>query len=155
MCRELCRSVVPFLSSFSMFTHSLYCPQACWRLPSFPAYLMTPVSFVSASTSNLPAEVLSRPAFVSSLVVQYLASLFAKREPILGVRRLAIIGARQGQAMGLLPLHDSCFALAYPYPTFHTLPLSLLKAVYTMAPVSRDHRLPFSRMGIIGRSDGK
>jgi len=85
--------------------------------------------------------------------------LFMKREPIIGVFVLAakaslVSGARRGQAIGLLPLHDSCFALAYPYPTFHTLSFSLLTSVYTMVPVSRDCRLPFSRTAIIGRSDG-
>jgi len=44
-----------------------------------------------------------------------------KREPTLGVCGLAakadlINGARQGQAMGLLHLHNSRLTLAYPHP---------------------------------------
>jgi len=76
-------------------------------------------------------------------------SFLTKRESILGVCGLAakadlINGARQGQAMGLLRLHNSRFALVYPH---HALPL--LTYAYTTAPVSRDRRLPFSQTGIV------
>jgi len=56
--------------------------------------------------------------------------------------------------MGLLPLCDSCFAPPYPLLALHALSLSPLTSAYMTAPVSLDRGLPFSRTGIIGRTDG-
>lgn len=47
-------------------------------------------------------------------------------------------GAPRGQATGHLPLHDSCFSLAYHHFRLHLLPLFLLTSACTMATVSCD-----------------
>lgn len=155
---RLCRSVVPFLSSFSFLfppsRRSLmifipYRPTGVYRrflnITRFPKFLSstcqrricpTRVGLISSCLPLIPCR-----AVIDSLLTSetHISLEFA------GQQLYIIGGTRQGQAMGPLPLHDSCFALAYPLPTSHTLPLSLLTSAYTMVPFSRDRRLPFSR----------
>jgi hypothetical protein len=161
---ELWRSVVPFLCSFSFLfppsRRSLIVFIAHRPTGVYRRFLhITRLLFLSSTRQRriCPTRGGLIPSCLPFIPCRAVVdSLFMKRESIIGVRRLAalISGARQGQAMGPPPLHDSCFALAYPHLTFHTLPFSLLTFVYAIVPVSRDRRLPFSRTGIIGRTDG-
>jgi hypothetical protein len=164
--RELCRSVVPFLSSLSFLFHHLVVYSssllpiglsASTVVPCISRYT-TPLSFVNVSTSNLTRGGLIPSCLPLIPCHAVVGSLFTKRESIIGVRGLTaqaslISSACREQAMGLLPLLDSCFALSNLYPTFHILSLSLLRYVYTIVSVSRYRLLPFSRTGVVGRSD--
>jgi len=129
---EFCRSIVPFLCSFSCLF-----PTSCRSLVVFifhrPAGVyhrslpITRLLFLS-STCQPPIYPTRGDPILSCLPLipcrALVDSFLTKREPILGVCGLAakadlINSARQGQAMGLLRLHNSHFALAYPH---HALP---------------------------------